>query len=445
MSKTEDKSAARSAPHDRPDTLERLLSHCAALTPDKQALADPPNRNRLEGRSDNQPTRSYTFKTLDDTVTKLAARFGSLGLYAGDYVGLQLPNFVEAPIFMLALMRAGLVPCLYPLSWSNEEISRSIERLKPVALISCGQIEGANYSNNMRELAFMNLSVRHVLGAGYDIATGITDLSPALDPLANTTAPEPLSKRPTTSLNDLTLVTFIDPITPVPHNNGQILSTGLLHVLSLGLSANDHILSAYPASSIPGLAAHIYPWLMAGCSLSLHHPFQFDVLQEQLNTGDFSYFAAPQQVIEWMLRTDIPAPQKLAIVRRDSHLPLKDLQLPASLQLFDLWNLGGLGAVPSNYSPDSATGLFVDGQICLPSTNNAQLCLAAAKIFEDRLFIKGRIFPGPSSVNTSLEFFSLNKRFDKDWVDTGLAAFHGPDNSILLGGDAPLDLQKVAS
>jgi hypothetical protein len=185
---------------------------------------------------------------------------------------------------------------------------------------------------------------------------------------------------------------------------------------------------------------------MTGCTLSLHHPFQFDVLQEQIKTGDFSYFAAPEQIINWLLNNnELPPPKKLAIVRRDSHLPLKNARQSPSTDLYDLWNLGGLGSVPTKYINNQPTGLFPQGRICLPSTTEETLCLAGAKICHDRLHIKGRIFPDTASMKTSLEWLSLKKRFDGDWLDTGLAAFPGPDNSIFLGKETPVDLQKVAS
>ena len=70
---------------------------------------------------------------------------------------------------------------------------------------------------------------------------------------------------------------------------------------------------------------------MSGCSLSLHHPFQFDTLQEQLQNTNFSFFAAPEQVVRWLLQSHLPIPQKLAIVRRDSHHAIRELQqLPVS-------------------------------------------------------------------------------------------------------------------
>ncbi len=447
MSDTRDRSRMGIGSHNRPDTLERLLTYCAAISPQHQALADPPNRNHLEGRSDELAARRFSFEELDQVVTRTAARFAALGLKSGDYVALQLPNFVEAPILVLALMRARLVPCLLPLSWSIEEITSSFERLKPKALISCGQVEGINYSENMRELAFSNIHIRFVLASGYNIADGVSDISSLFDIPFNE-VPESFSiDENSPNLNDQALVTYIDPVTPVPHSNGQMLATGLLHVLELGLSSDDHMLSAYPLSSIPGLAAHMYPWLMTACSMALHHPFDFGVLHDQLRSGPFSYFAAPEQVIDWLLKSSLPVPQKLAIVRRDSHLPPKDLKHVSSLQLFDLWNIGGLGSVPVRRICQQPPGvIFPKGRICLPSTTDQQLCLAAAKILDNRLFIKGRIFPNTTSIKAAFEWISLKKRFGADdWLDTGLAAFQTSDGSVLLGADLQTNQQKTAS
>ena len=445
MTTTGDDSILENDPQNRPDTLERLLRFCATRYPDKTALTDPPNRNHIEGRSDGAPALSFTFRDLDATVSQIATRLISMGLQRGDYVFMQLPNFVETPILVLAMMRARLIPCLVPLSWSNDEISRSFERLKPKALVSCGQIEGTNYSENMRELAFSHLHVRFVLGVGYDIADGISDINSLFAPQSDEQVSQsmPLTQAP--DLNELCLVTYIDPDTPVPHTNGQILATGLLHVLSLDLSSDDHILSAYPLSSIPGLAAHFYPWLFSGSSLSLHHPFAFKTLQEQLRSEVFTYFSAPEQVIDWMLRSDLPIPQKLAIVRREEQLSLSHLDAADATQLFDLWNLGGLGSVPVKYTRNQSNPLFAKGRVCLPSDKSLELCLAAAKVSDNRLYIKGRIFPNKRSVKTSLEWISVHKRFQDDWLDTGLLAVAGPDQSVLIGVAPAADEQKVAS
>ena len=428
-----------------PDTLELLLTHRAQLTPNKQALCDPPNRNRLEGRSDNMVLRTFTYQSLERAVTRLANRFLSLDLEQGDYVALQLPNFAETPILVLALMRAGFVPCLIPLSWTFDEISRSFERLNPKAVICCGQIEGVNYSEHMRMLAFSNLNIRFMMGVGYEIAEGLDDLTPLFDPQTQFPPQEHPLKPHQSELKSLSLVTYTDATTPVPHTNGQILAAGLLHVLELSLCADDHILSAYPLSSIPGLAAHFYPWLMSGCALTLHQPFDFSVLQTQLQTKIFSYFATPSQVVDHLIEAGCPLPQKLGIVRRDRHLPTKCDLSGLETQLFEIWNLGGLGSLPVRIHGEQSAGLFVHGQICLPEQGEKELCLAAARITDDRLYIKGRIFPDTHLLETALEWISLKNRLDRDWLDTGLKAFHGPDGSILLGGSEPISEQKLAS
>ena len=430
---------------DRPDTLERLLSLCAKRSPQKTALCDPPNRSNLERNPEQLMPRQYTYEELDRTVSRLAAHFASLGLSPWDYVAVQTAHFSETPLLVLALMRAGLVPCLLPLSWSIGEISLSFQCLKPAALISCGQMEEVNHSQMMRELAFSSLHVRFVMGVGHNVAEGVSDISALFDPARTDRAD--FSSQHTPNLADLALVTYIDPSTPVPHTNGQILATGLQHVLELELSENDHILSPYPLSSIPGLAACFYPWLMAGCCLSLHHPFQFNALQEQLQKTSFSLFPAPEQVMRWLLQSHLPVPQKLAVVRRDSALPIQELHRLPSLDLYDLWNLGGLGSVIGKYTgePDSS-GLFPAGRLCLPPDDQAKLCLAAGRIIDDRLHVKGRIFPRPDKLPSSQEWLALKQRRHDDWLDTGLAATAGADDSIVLNGNGLLPhMQKAAS
>ena len=435
----------------RPDTLEKLLTLCAHRYGDKLALCDPPDRNRLEGRSDHPRLRQYTFAQLDNVVERLTSRLLSLGLQAGDYVAVQLPNFVDTPIVVLALMRARLIPCLLPLSWPQEKIARSFERLKPKALISCGQLAGVNHSLIMRDLAFANLHIRFVLATGYDIAEGVSDISALFEQDLNDDSgyaddrDETCDQTAETGLNDLALVSYVDAVTPVPHTSGQILATGLLHVLTPDLGGDDKMLSAYPLSSIPGLAAHFYPWLMAGNTLYLHQPFDLGVLRQQLLEHRFDYFAAPDQLVGKILRENLPLPHKLAIVRRDNHIPENNQQLADKSEIFDLWNFAGLGSLPVRHDGDITAGLFPHGRVCLPPSSGQELCLAAATIRNDRLHIKGRIFPSKASANMSLEWFSLKQRFNGDWLDTGLPAFSGPDNSIQIGAKLQIPKQHKAA
>lgn len=418
-----------------PETLERLLAWHARRTPAKLALVDPANRDILQNPGAAPNERSYDFATLEAAVGRLTARFASLGLERGDYVAVQLPNLSEAYVVLLALLRARLVPSLLPLAWGAAEIDRAFERLKPAAILGCGRFEDRDLSMLLRDVACRHLSVRHLLGVGHRLAEGVEDLGPLLD--SDDAAPAPAANATAAGLAELAVVTFVDPVTCVPHSHGQLLAGGLLQAMETGLTASDRLLGAYPPSSLVGLMALACPWLVTGATLTLHHPLDRALLQRQLNVGRISYFAGPEALVAPLLKAGRARPDKLAFVWRHGHLPSRAVSGVDASGLYDLWNLGDIGVVPARRSGAQPAGLFADGRICLPSDGERELCLAAGAIVDGSLHIRGRIFPSPGLVGSGLEWFALARRIRGDAIDTGIAAFAGPGGSLYIGDPAP--------
>lgn len=430
---SEQQEKQRQRPAGGPETIERLLAYHASRTPEKIALIDPINREVLQSTSAAPERRRYDYATLERTVARIAAKFAALGLEHGDYVALQMPNLSETYIVILGLLRARLVPCLLPMSWAGGEIDRALDRLKPAALVSCGWFEGEDHSLVMRDAAFRQISVRHVFGLGRSLAEGVESLEALIEMDAAAEEAPPLAAP--ASVNDLALITFIDPATCVPHTHGQMLACGLLQVLETGLASSDHLLSAYPPSSVIGLAALAYPWLITGATLSLHHPLDRGVLSDQLAGGEITFFAAPDQLIAWLMRSSLPKPARLGLVWRHGHLPDRATKFASSDELVDLWNLGDIGCVPVRRSSDAgrSAGLFPHGRVCLPSDSERELCLAAGEVVDGTLHIRGRIFPNPSLLSGGIEWLAFKKRVHEGAIDTGIAAFPGPDGRIYIG------------
>ena len=182
----------------RPDSLERLLSPLRRPTSAKKS----PFAIR---RTDMFLRKIPIIQNLANIVSRNLMRLSQgwrqdlrpLACNRGIMWLCRCQIFSETPIIVLALMRANLVPCLLPLSWSISEISLSFQRLNPRALISCGQIEDLNPSVMMRELAFSNLHIRFVMGVGYNIADGVSDIGALFDlqPASSPARPQALARQ----------------------------------------------------------------------------------------------------------------------------------------------------------------------------------------------------------------------------------------------------------
>jgi non-ribosomal peptide synthetase component E (peptide arylation enzyme) len=77
--------------------VNRVIKDTACKYPDKLALADAGNKEKLAGL----PPDRYTYKKLDEAIDRLATGFLELGIRKDDIVVLQLPNITEHVISLL--------------------------------------------------------------------------------------------------------------------------------------------------------------------------------------------------------------------------------------------------------------------------------------------------------------------------------------------------------
>ena len=87
------------------ETLMDLVIDTAALTPDAEALVDPPNRAEL---MPGEPRR-LTYRERVTQVDNLAAALLGAGLRKDDVLMVQLPNTVEIVEVLLACARLGVI------------------------------------------------------------------------------------------------------------------------------------------------------------------------------------------------------------------------------------------------------------------------------------------------------------------------------------------------
>jgi len=114
-----------------PQSADEALRRNAKNAGSEIAFRDPPDRASL-GLGN---PREITWSQADMIADVLAERFSECGLSAGDVIGFQLPNIVEAPLLLLGAWRAGLVPCPMPMLWQLEEIRQAFSQIKPVAAL----------------------------------------------------------------------------------------------------------------------------------------------------------------------------------------------------------------------------------------------------------------------------------------------------------------------
>src|SRR5271155_792277 len=82
-------------------SCDEFLQATIARTPDKLAL--------IADRSDRSEKRHFSYAELGDAVACAAASLKRLGVGRGDIISVQLPNWWEFAVVVLAAFRVGAV------------------------------------------------------------------------------------------------------------------------------------------------------------------------------------------------------------------------------------------------------------------------------------------------------------------------------------------------
>lgn len=279
-------------------TLDGLFKRILARKPDAPALLDPINKPRVTG----QPPRNLSFAEADRAITALSAHFIESGLPSNSVIAVQLPNTVEFVLTVLAAHRAGLVVALFPLLWRQAELTVALNRTGARAIVSMGRIDGVVHSDLAMNAAAEAFSIRHVCGFGSDLPEGMASLDLALSTNSTTSRDVVQDGRKAAIISfDVTS----DGFRPVPRTHLNLIAGGLALSLESNVPQGSTIMSAFTPSSFAGLTSSLVIWLLSGGTLALHHPFDGDVLEQQIVEHRCDTLVAPAQLALRLAETDM--------------------------------------------------------------------------------------------------------------------------------------------
>ena len=279
-------------------TLDVLFRRILARKPDTLALLDPLNKARITG----QPPKRLTFAGADRAISALAAHFIEAGLPNNSVIAVQLPNTVEFVLTVLAAHRAGLVVALFPLLWRQAELTVALNRTGARAIVTSSKIDGVNHADLAMNAAAEAFSIRHVCGFGTDLPEGMASLDLAIETQSSTTRPIVEDGRKAAIISfDVTAEGF----RPVPRTHLHLIAGGLALSLESELRQGTTIMSAFAPTSFAGLASSLAIWLLTGGKLALHHPFDGEVLEQQINEHLCDTLIAPAQLALRMGEIDV--------------------------------------------------------------------------------------------------------------------------------------------
>jgi AMP-binding enzyme len=284
-------------------TLNALFQRILARKPDAIALVDPLNKPKITG----QPPRRLTFAQADRAISALAAHFIDAGLPTHSVIAVQLPNTIEFMLTVLAAHRAGLVVALFPQLWRQAELVAALNRTSARAIVTTSKIDGVNHADLAMNAAAEAFSIRHVCGFGGDLPEGMASLDQAL------VRPSAAARSIIQDGRKAAIISFdmtADGFRAVPRTHLSVIAGGLALSLESDVPQGTTLMSAFAPASFAGLASSLAIWLLSGGTLVLHHPFDDEVLAQQIREHGCDTLVAPA-----------PLALRLDELDLDSHLP----------------------------------------------------------------------------------------------------------------------------
>jgi hypothetical protein len=410
---------AVNAPNTSP-TLDGLFRRSLTRQPNAPALVDPLDKARVTAT----PPLRLTFAEADRAISALTAHFIEAGLPANSVIAVQLPNTVEFVLTMLAAHRAGLVVALLPQLWRQAELTMALNRTGARAIVTSSRIDGVSHADLAMNAAAEAFSIRHVCGFGNDLPEGMASLDAVLSGDFTVPVAMPQDGRRAAIISfDVTA----DGFRAVPRTHVNLISGGLSLFLESGLPQGATILSAQTPSSFASVASSLVTWLLSGGALVLHHPFDPEVLEQQINASACDVLVAPAPLVQrldeaGMLARTPTLRHMVGMWRAPEQVAASPAWESRQATLTDIYVFGEAGLFGARRGDDGLP------QTIMPGSHGAPRAVASSSIAGEIIITpKGTLgLRGPSvpvlAYATPAEPGSLSSAPQADHVDTGFAA-----------------------
>lgn len=288
------------------DTLDDLFRRHLKAHPDAEALIDPFNAADIMG---GQPER-LTWAEADAAIDRLAAVFHAHGLKKDDVLVVQLPNINDLSLAYLAAARLGIIVSPAPVQYRESELGYIVGKTDAVAALTTDRIGKHAHGDMLMTVAGRSPALKHVFVMGETCPAGAIDLEPLLDAVTpkQMKAARDAMKAAKISADDVFTICWTSGTEAQPkgvprsHNEWIIMGAGVVDAADLGHGAR--ILNPFPMVNMAGISTGFVSWLLTGGVLIQHHPFDLQVLLNQMRDETIDYTVAPPAVLNLLLQNE---------------------------------------------------------------------------------------------------------------------------------------------
>jgi acyl-CoA synthetase (AMP-forming)/AMP-acid ligase II len=276
------------------DTLHGLLELQARENPDLLAVADQPNRKELTG---DEPCR-LSYAELHAASTQVACQLLNKGIGAEDRIIVQLPNIAELVICYMAASKIGAIISPVPVQYGSHELHHIRSTISPVAIVTMGYFGALQLAQNAATITDANVQL---LVFGSDL--GFTSEN---DPGSDQQLSAYQLSHPSDSDDILTICwTSGTTGTPkgVPRSHNMWLATAQCCGEAGNYRAGDRFLNIFPLVNMASIGGFLFPALLVGCSIILHHPLDPTLYLTQLQNEKITFTIAPPALLNQLAKS----------------------------------------------------------------------------------------------------------------------------------------------
>ena len=275
-----------------------LFAANADRVPTRLAVADPPNREALDGRA---PAR-LDYRALASLVDRTMVALAGAGLRRDDVLVTQLPNVTEYVATYLAAARLGIVLSPVPMQYRRAELEPIVATTRARALLTVRRFKGAAPAG--LELVAPDLAM---LVLGEDTPAAAVTPEPAEAAAAQARAAA-LEAAAAVSADDVLTVCWTSGTEGrpkgVPRSHNHWLAISWAHYEGAQLREGDRLLNPFPLVNMAAIGGCLTSWLHAAGTLLLHHPFELPVYLQQIAKERPEYAIAPPAILMMLLQNE---------------------------------------------------------------------------------------------------------------------------------------------
>lgn len=295
----QDDAALRSQPS---RTLTSFLADAAAKHPHRVAFRDQPGRAHWCGR----PAADVTTAMAWEAVRRLAGYLERLGLLPRSAIGVCLANGSEACLAVLAVLEAGLTPCLLDISLAASELSAAIEAADIRAIMTQTTLGSERPAEKFCFIAAGFFRLRFLMAFGPEVPHGVADLDRVLRDGRHGRDDR---HRDIGRDVEAGIVTFTrtDPSRPLFRPEASLIAATATYLRAAKLRPGDTVLNLLPPDDLKGLVTGVAATLLTGATLEAHAVFDSGTVGRALAGGSATHVVLPGWTETALVADGVPA------------------------------------------------------------------------------------------------------------------------------------------